>query len=397
VRLVHLADLHLGYRQYQRQTPAGINQREADVAASFTRAIERTIAIAPDVVIVAGDFFHQVRPANPAILHAFGQMARLVRALPDAIVVVIAGNHDTPRSRDTVCILRLFTQLGVHVVDSEPRQLRFEERELSIFCVPDVPQLNVQLVPDPATRFNILVAHGEVRGLMPEFEGRERASLMLEPDDVARPGWDYVALGHYHVYRQMGPRAWYAGSLEYTSPNPWGERREERGAGFVEEGKGLIEFNLDSGKHIFHRLPVSRKYVDLPRVDGRGLGAAEIDARIAAAIDRCEGGIDDKVVRLVLRDVPRHIARDLNHRALREARRRAVHFHLDVRPPEVTRTAASGAPGRTATLAEMLRDRLRDRPLDAELDRARFVALGVQYLATVEAGTASADRGPEAA
>jgi hypothetical protein len=32
LRLVHLADLHLGYRQYQRLTPRGINQREADVA-----------------------------------------------------------------------------------------------------------------------------------------------------------------------------------------------------------------------------------------------------------------------------------------------------------------------------------------------------------------------------
>ena len=34
MRLVHLSDLHLGYRQYQRLTPGGINQREADVAAT---------------------------------------------------------------------------------------------------------------------------------------------------------------------------------------------------------------------------------------------------------------------------------------------------------------------------------------------------------------------------
>jgi exonuclease SbcD len=385
VRLVHFADLHLGYRQYQRQTPAGINQREADVAAAFTRTVDRTIALAPDIVLIAGDFFHQIRPANPAILHAFSQMARLVRALPHAIIVIIAGNHDTPRSRDTVCILRLFSQLGVHVVDSQPKQLRFDDRGLALLCVPDAPRLEIELVPDPAARFNVLLAHAEVRGLLPDFDGRARASLLIEPADVERPGWDYIALGHYHVHTQMGPRAWYCGSVEYTSTNPWLELREERIGKLP--GKGLIEFDLETGKHTFHPLPVSRPYVDLPPIEGTGLGSTELDAHIAAAIARCSGGIEDKVVRLVLRNVPRHVARDLNHKALREIRRAALHFNLDVRPPEVTRTSASGAPGRAATLAETLRDRLRDRPLDAELDRERFIRLGMDYLARVEAGT----------
>ena len=112
-------------------------------------------------------------------------------------------------------------------------------------------------------------------------------------------------------------------------------------------------------------------------------------------MERCRDGIDDKVVRLVLRNVPRHVARDLDHRVLRELRRRALHFHLDVRPPDVTRTGASGAPGRAATLADTLRERLRERPLDAELDRARFVELGMQYLARVEASARASTIGSE--
>ena len=94
MRLVHLSDLHLGFRQFQRQTAAGINQREADVATVFRGVIDRIIAVAPDVVVLAGDIFHNVRPPNPAILHAFAQFSRLTAALPDAIVVMIAGNHD---------------------------------------------------------------------------------------------------------------------------------------------------------------------------------------------------------------------------------------------------------------------------------------------------------------
>ena len=82
MRLVHLSDLHLGYRQFQRQTAAGINQREADVASVFRNAIDRIIEIKPDLVVIAGDVFHNVRPPNPAILLAFTQFSRLVRALP---------------------------------------------------------------------------------------------------------------------------------------------------------------------------------------------------------------------------------------------------------------------------------------------------------------------------
>ena len=387
MRLVHFADPHLGFRQYQRLTGAGMNQREADVNVSFTHVIDRTIALAPDIVLVAGDVFHQVRPANPAILHGFSEMARLVTALPDAVVVAIAGNHETPRSRDTTCILRLFTQLGVHVVDGEVRRLDFPDRNLAVLCVPDVPRIESELLPEPTARYNILMLHGEPRGMFPLHDVQERASLVIEPEELARPEWDYVALGHYHVHRKAAPRGWYSGSIDYTSSNPWGEMREERAAGIT--GKGFVEYDLARSKLTFHSLPPSRVYVDLPAVEGRGLGAAELDARIDAAVAACEGGIDEKVVRLILRNVPRHVARDLNHKVLREHRRRALHFHVDVRPPQINREEASGAPGRATTLAAALRARLMARPLDSELNRDRFVSLGLEYLARADAARAA--------
>ena len=49
VKVAHLADPHLGARQYHRQTPAGINQREADVARAFRLAIDGVIAAQPDL------------------------------------------------------------------------------------------------------------------------------------------------------------------------------------------------------------------------------------------------------------------------------------------------------------------------------------------------------------
>lgn len=229
MRLVHLSDLHLGFRQFQRTTPAGINQREADVAASFTRAVDRIIALAPDVVLIGGDVFHNVRPTNTAILHAFNQFSRLVQALPATKIIIAAGNHDMPRSTETICILRLFAApLGIYVADREARRFTFEELALSVLAVPDLPPGTVELTPDPAAKYNVLVMHGEVQGVLPQAERAEhpdRAAMRIPVADVSAPGWDYVALGHYHVYARVAEHAFYSGALDYTSTNPWASWR----------------------------------------------------------------------------------------------------------------------------------------------------------------------------
>jgi len=239
MRLVHLADLHIGYRQYQRLTPAGINQREADVAATFRRAIDKTIELQPDFVLIAGDVFHSVRPSNPAILHAFLQFARLVSSLPDAKIVMVAGNHDTPRTAETGCILRLFSPLGITVVEGDAQRLEFPDQGVSILAVPDMPTGVPALTPDPAAQRNILLLHGEVEGVLPDYARRmERSNVEITRDQIEPRRWDYVALGHYHVHREVAPNAYYSGSIDYTSANPWGEIHEERAAGLYDPVRG---------------------------------------------------------------------------------------------------------------------------------------------------------------
>lgn len=391
MRLVHLADLHIGYRQYQRMTPAGINQREADVAATFKRAIDRTIELRPDFVVIAGDVFHSVRPSNPAILHAFLQFARLAEALPRARIVMVAGNHDTPRTAETGCILRLFSPLGIHVVEGDAQRLEFPDEGVSILAVPDMPAGIPALTPDPAARRNILLLHGEIEGVLPDYVRRmERATVEITRDELAPSRWDYVALGHYHVHREVAPNAYYAGSIDYTSANPWGEIREEREAGLhdpIRGGKGIIEWDLDTARHTFHPLAVARPLVDLPRLDGAAMTGTELDAAVRALVDASAVPIDDHVVRLVVTDVPRHIARQMDPKAVRDMKRRALHFNLDVRRPDLVRRSSSGAPGRRPSLTDVLRDKLGSRPLSAEIDRSAFVALGLEYLNQADAVT----------
>ena len=384
MRLVHLADLHLGFRQYHRLTPTGINQREADVANTFRRAVDRVIELRPEVVVVAGDIFHSVRPMNPAIIHAFGQFSRLRTALPESQIVLVAGNHDRPRVTETGCILRLFAPLGIHVVDEAPRRFNFPDRDLSILAVPDLTGPMPALVPEPSARYNVLVLHGEVEGMLPaHFVRADRATIEISKQELGAASWSYVALGHYHVHRQIARNAYYSGSLDYTSPNPWGELIEERDAGL--RGKGFIEFDLVTGTHRFHTLETGRPLLDLEPLSARGMSTAELDAAIRERVDGCDGGIDDKIVRLVVRDVPRHISRELDHRALREYKRRALHFHLDARRPEIIHSSASGGPGRRPTLQETVQGYLSRRPLESDVDRGALVQLALQYLAEADA------------
>ena len=383
MRLVHLSDLHLGFRQYQRLTATGFNQREVDVARAFGNAIDRTIALAPQVVVIAGDVFHNVRPTNPAVLVAFGQFRRLREALPEAKVVVVAGNHDTPRTAETGCILRLFEALDVVVVDAKAERFSFPELDLSILAVPDVPGARPALVPDDKFRHNVLLLHGEVEGVIPEqARVTDRASVAISHEELGAARWSYVALGHYHVYREVAPNAFYSGSIDYTSANAWGELAEEREAGIA--GKGIVEHDLATGEHRFHPLPPVRRWIDLDALSARGLSAAELDAQIRRSVEECNGGIDDQVVRLLARDVPRHIARDLDQKALRDFRRRALHFHLDTRRPEVIRLHGHGAPGRRPSLRDVVRDKLRARTIESDLSREALVDLGIRYLDDVE-------------
>jgi hypothetical protein len=230
--------------------------------------------------------------------------------------------------------------------------------------------------------------HGEIEGVIPA--AADRSTAVISPGDLHADSWSYVALGHYHVHREIAPNAYYSGALEYTSTNTWGELGEARAAGLG--GKGFIEYDLDKGTHKFHQITPARALIDLAPLSARGLTALEVDTKIRDAVSHAKSGIDGKIVRQRVRDIPRHIVRDLDHRALRDYRRRALHFQLDTSPPEMIRhnTQVGGAPGRRPTLADIVRDKLHGRVLESDIDRSALVDLGLRYLVDAETATAVA-------
>ena len=383
MRLVHLSDLHLGYRQFQRQTPSGINQREADVATVFRSAIDKIIELQPELVVIAGDLFHHVRPSNQSTEEAWNGFIKLTRALPETIVVLVAGNHDAPRVTETVWYPRRFRFLGIHVVNGQARRLVFPEHDLAVLAVPYSTAARPSLQPDPGYGRNVLVMHSELRGIIPlATSDAERAALQVDPDEIGYDRWSYVAMGEYHVYRSLAPNASYSGALEYTSFNIWGELQEER-EGRV-RGKGIVEYDLDARKRVFHPLAPARQLVDLPLVSGKGVTAADVDAAIRRNVETWPGGIDDRIVRQVVIDIPRHVTRELDQKSIREYRRHALSFQLDTRRPEILRQVGNGAAGRRASLTDTVRDWLHARTIPPDVSRDALVDLGLGYLKQAE-------------
>jgi DNA repair exonuclease SbcCD nuclease subunit len=386
VRLAHLADPHLGIRQYHRQTSSGVNQREADVARAFRLAVDGVIAARPDAVVVVGDLFHSVRPTNSAIVFAFKQFQRLREALPGAPIVLVAGNHDTPRSAETGSILRLFEELGVDVAADEARRLEYPALDLSVLAVPHQALVSGErpsLRPEGTARHRVMALHGEIEGKLPtERHIVEYGGALVGLRELGTEEWSYVALGDYHVQHEVAPHTWYAGSLEYIGLNIWGQLAHEAEQGF--RGKGWLLADLDRGTVTREPVPPSRMVIDLEPVRGEGLGADALDKLIEERLRSIPGGVVDRIVRLRVYDVPRHVARELDHAAIRAYKSEALHLNLDIRRPEVHRTVGLGAPGRRQTLPELVREFLTNRPLPAELDREAFVRLGDELMDSVE-------------
>jgi len=396
MRLAHLADLHLGFRQFDRQTPKGTNQREADIAEVFRRAVDDLLEQQPDLIVIAGDIFHSVRPTNAAILFFFRELHRLRTGLPASPIVAIAGEHDTPRSTETGTILRLYEALGVDLAIEEPRRIVYPKLDCAVLAVPHQALAQAER---PALRpesggptLNVLVSHGVHGGLGEERGTMEYGGAQLSRELLAPEKWNYIALGHYHTAQSVATNAWYSGSLEYLPPNPWGQLQDEaaqrgtRGGrkGKPERtGKGYLLVDVKSARVSFRPITPVRRHLDLPPLQAAGLNAKELDVQIAERVSAAK--IDDQIVRLLVWDVDRTVARDLDHAAIREYKARALNFHLDLRRPESQRGAGSvaGAGVRRQTLTETVRDFLGRRPLDAELSRESFVKLGVEYLESV--------------
>jgi DNA repair exonuclease len=380
MRIAHLSDVHLGYRAYSRTNEYGMNQREHDVLQAFRRTLRAIRDAEPDLVLITGDLFHAVRPPNSSLLAAYGYLSDFQKSRRNAPLVIIAGNHETPRVAGSGCILALLKHLdGVQVVYDQIDGLEIPALNATLLCIParGVPDIERRILqPNPNTRYNLLLLHGLLEGV---------TQLTLErPIDrqkIVRDEWDYIALGDWHIYQQVAPNAIYAGATEFTSTNIW----EEAG-----EPKGWVLYDADTRTHEFHKIRTRQVY-DLLPIDAADMTAVELNQAIESRADALGDALNGAIVRQRVWNLHPDLRRQLNGELLRELKARALHYLLDPRPP---RPSTGGrAYGQTSetdgesrlTLADEWRLFAATYDLPADIDRAAFIELGARYLQEADA------------
>ena len=252
MRIFHFSDTHLGFSDLDIINDQGINQREADFYDAFTQVIDAIIEQRPDYAIHTGDLFHRASPSNRAITFALAQLKRLEQA--NIPLIIIAGNHSTPRTSTSSPILEAVRTLdNVHSVFKQ----KYEKVEFDDIIFHGLPHINderiisgeldkIEAGIDPKKK-NILMMHCSVGAhyLMHEFGEwvypKERENIFEK--------MDYVALGHWHGFGSVGkyPNVFYAGSTERTSSS---DKRED---------KGYVVLHLDEVLSIEHRTISLRK------------------------------------------------------------------------------------------------------------------------------------------
>lgn len=366
MKIVHISDTHLGFSAYSKLDPVeGVNQREADIYKAFEQAVDKAIAIGPDLVVHSGDLFDTVRPQNRAIDFALKQLIKLSKAGIET--VLISGNHSTPRLRETGNIFRIFEHLEhIHPVH-EPGVKRIRIGDATIHAIPHsvTPSLSEVLAgtkPTDETVFNILVLHAGVMGSrkynMDEFNEQ------TVPQESLKGNWDYVALGHFHEFGSVTKNAYYSGSTE------------RMGFGEAGQDKGIAEVDLSSHSVEFHKLPI-RDMLDLETLDAKGLSSSEI---LREARDRISASsIDDKIVRLVVKNTNPEAHRSLDMAAMRRLGGSALHFELKIDRVEEAEKEAQVGDSHIGLLADEFRKYAASLEMPDE-KKSRLVALAMPYL-----------------
>jgi len=320
MRILHIADTHLGYSAYRKVNEDGMNQREVDVYNAFKQFVDFAVKSKPDLILHAGDLFDSVRPTNRAITVALQQIMRLSKA--KITFVVISGNHETPRLKETGNIFNIFEHLDhiypIYNNRYETVPLKTKKNEIIVHAIPQCQTKkefndNLQKVKvDSSSDYNIFMAHGAVTGIK-EFSMNEFNELII-PTKALSKDFDYIALGHYHKYTKITENAFYSGSTERLSFSD------------AQGQKGFMQIELDKKiKQKFYELN-TRPMIDATPINCSNLNIEDIMRKIKETLRKIEP--QDKIFRIRLDNILPHVNRGIDFQEIRDLSKGAVHFEI---------------------------------------------------------------------
>lgn len=230
MKFAHLADTHLGYRQY------GLFDRETDFYNVFNNIIDKIIEERPDFVIHSGDLFEFSRPPTTALLKV--QQGLLALKEADIPVFAIAGNHDIIMRKNAIPPHVLFRELGLKVIS--PNNPYFIKDDIFIGGTPYVSKHQSTYLSETLKELDqisqnydkrVLVLHQGIDKYLPfEYE--------LELADIPE-SFHYYAMGHIHtrIIDNFGE-----GKLAYPgSTEIW---KSDELASYKSKGKGFYMVDM---------------------------------------------------------------------------------------------------------------------------------------------------------
>jgi len=194
VRIAHLADTHLGYRQYN------LEERENDIYDVLEEIGDKILEEKVDIVIHSGDLFDSSRPRTKTY-YVFKKFLKRLNGRTKFFAVL--GDHDRPKARG-MPPHKLFDDqiqtLGV-TGTAEHQEVNINGEKILIVGISNLSRSYSALLADELKKLEnieqtcpkILVMHQAIDKFLPFEDAWEIAFTSLPKT------FDYYALGHLHA------------------------------------------------------------------------------------------------------------------------------------------------------------------------------------------------------
>lgn len=265
MKFFHLSDLHIGLKLMNRD----LREEQMDILRQVTDLAREE---QPDAVVIAGDIYDKAVPAAEAVEVFDSFITELKRAVPEAEMMLISGNHDSGLRLN--CFREILDEQKVHMIGLPPRKeeeyiekvtLQDEFGPVNFYLLPFVkPSMVKQIVGVDengnnlsydatlhkliareevnTTERNVLVSHQFYLPVGENAESVERMDSEIRTvgniDAVASDvleAFDYAALGHIHKSMKVGSELYrYCGTPLACSVS---EAGQQKGVIMVEIGE----------------------------------------------------------------------------------------------------------------------------------------------------------------
>lgn len=273
MKFFHLSDLHIGLKLMNH------DMRE-DQEYILSEVIEVAGREKPDAIVIAGDIYDKAVPSAEAVEVFDCFLEKLTEAAPEAVIMIISGNHDSAPRID--CFRKVLSRQNVYMVGQPPRmETEYIEKvtlndaygEVNFYLLPFVkPSMVKQVVGVDengnnlsynetlhrligrekinSDERNVLVSHQFYLPSGKNAEDVERMDSEMRTvgniDEVSADvleKFDYAALGHIHKPMKVGSELYrYCGTPLACSVS---EAQQQKGIIMVEMGvKGEVKTTI---------------------------------------------------------------------------------------------------------------------------------------------------------